>query len=114
MAPMVSALAVMRSLIARGLKMQHSRAGGKDAPVHGVGEGLFLREAEARARRRQRRPSAGRRATAARAKAQRDVATVVRVFTVRQGSLKFDSLWAETLNVAHARLHPRPAEGRTG
>ena len=41
---MVSALAVMRSPVAVGLEVQNGGAGGKDAPVHGIGEGLLLRE----------------------------------------------------------------------
>jgi hypothetical protein len=41
-------------MIAGGLKVHHGRPGGKDAPVHGVDEGLLLREAKTCARRRER------------------------------------------------------------
>jgi hypothetical protein len=37
--------------IAGGFKMQDGGAGGKDAPIHCIDKGLFLREAEACSRR---------------------------------------------------------------
>ena len=40
--------------IAGRLKVDDRRAGGKDTPIHGVGEGLLLGKAEAGARRRER------------------------------------------------------------
>jgi hypothetical protein len=41
--------------IAGRLKVNDSDAGRKDSPIHRIGEGLLLREAEAGARRRQDR-----------------------------------------------------------
>jgi hypothetical protein len=40
--------------VAVGFKVDDSRAGGKDSPVHGVGEGLLLGECETGARGRKR------------------------------------------------------------
>ena len=101
MAPMVSALAVMRSLVAVGLKVQHGRAGGKDAPVHGIGESLLLRKAEAGARRRKLASLLAVSQLPPGQERKKGATACARIFNVGHGSLRLNDLTVDRSENAH-------------